>query len=101
MRLLAGRSTDAGHQSELEREEVLLKGTGKAVAKVLGLGLFFSHQSDLKIRVATGTVSVVDDIMEIDRAGAEQDFEKEGDESEVSETRLRKTSMVEVGISLK
>ena len=88
------------HQSASSMEEVLLKGTGKAVEKVLGLGLFFAEQDGVKIRVGTGTISVVDDIVEADRDGQDLGPEQE-DENEIPETQIRRTSMIEVGISLK
>ena len=80
-----------------EPEEVLLKGTSRAIEKVLGLALYFQGQGDCRVRLRTGSVGVVDDIVEGDGEG-----EKEGDEDEeVPETQVRKISVVEVGISLK
>ena len=49
-----------------EIEEVTLKGTGRAIEKVLGLGLYFQGQDDCQIRLRTGTVGVVDDIVELE-----------------------------------
>ena len=49
---------------EKEPEEVLLKATNKAIEKVLGLALFFQGQEDCRVRLRTGTVGVVDDIVE-------------------------------------
>ena len=45
-------------------EEVILKGTGRAVEKVLALGLFFQGQADCRVRVGTGSVGAVDDLVE-------------------------------------
>ena len=73
-------------------EEVVLKGTNRAIDKVLQLGLFFQGQGDVKVRIGTGSVGVVDDI-EVEEGGAE--------EEEVEETRVRRVSVVEVGVSLK
>ena len=95
-----GNATDGNGRSNHKKEEVLLKGTGKAVENVLALGLFFMRQDDVKVRVGTGTVSVVDDIVETEQAEGAQVAEQES-ESEVPETQIRKTSMIEVGISLK
>ena len=96
-------------------EEVLLKATGKAIEKVLGLALFFQGQDDLMVKLRTGSVGAVDDIVEVERpkvssnqtnTSALQDQEK-GDidmneeDVDLPETQVRKTSMVEVGISLR
>jgi ribonuclease P/MRP protein subunit POP7 len=44
-------------------EEVLLKGTGKAVQKVLELGLWFQQRKDqYVVRLNTGSVGAIDDI---------------------------------------
>ncbi|KAL8823678.1 MAG: hypothetical protein Q9191_005649 [Dirinaria sp. TL-2023a] len=73
-------------------EEVLLKGTNRAIEKVLQLALFFQGQGDVKVRIGTGSVGAVDDI-EVEEDGA--------DDEEVQETRVRRVSVVEVGVSLK
>lgn len=105
-----------------EPEEVVLKATGKAIEKALNLALFFQGQQDCKVRLRTGGVGVVDDIVEADEPviaqteikipslvassiasntlqGVDNDRMEEGD-SELPETQIRKTSMLEVGISL-
>ncbi|KAI9716122.1 MAG: hypothetical protein M1812_005550 [Candelaria pacifica] len=56
-----------GKVGEGEQEEVVLKATGKAIEKAMGLALFFQGQEDCKVRIRTGSVMVVDDIMEIRR----------------------------------
>ena len=95
-----------------EKEEVIVKGLGKAIEKTLGLALFFQGQEDLSVKIRTGSVRVVDDIEEIDDAGENADAEAQGeipiDESkdagvveEVPETQSRFTSMIEVAISLR
>lgn len=70
----------------------MLKGTNRAIDKVLQLGLFFQGQGDVKVRIATGSVRVVDDI-EVD--------EDDENSEEVEETRVRSVSMVEVGVRLR
>ena len=108
-------------------EEVLLKATGKAVEKVLGLGLYFQGQDDIRVRLRTGSAGAVDDIVEKeipvvaekkskrkgDEAGAEESCdrgEKEvrmvdggqvQEEVDLPETQIRKISVVEVGLSLR
>ena len=101
-------------KQDKEVEEILLKATGKAIEKVLGLALFFQGQDDLIVRLRTGSVGAVDDIVEVEQpkvsskktsAGALQD-QGEGaidmnEDVDLPETQVRKTSMVEVGISLR
>ena len=78
-----------------EGEEIMLRATGKAIEKLLGIALFFSGQEDVKIGLKTGTVSVVDDIVEKDE-NAEQDVK-----GDIPETQIRRTSMLEVGVRSK
>lgn len=44
------------------REEVVLKGTGKAIQEVMELGLWFQQREEYDVRLKTGTVGAVDDI---------------------------------------
>ena len=71
-------------------EEVLVKATGKAIEKALQVALYFQGQEDCVVRLRTGSVGAVDDVIA-----------KEGEEEDVPETRIRRTSMLEVGISLR
>lgn len=48
-------------------EEVVLKATGKAISKALGLALFFQGQKDCRVTIRTGSVGVVDDIVEAEK----------------------------------
>ena len=73
-------------------EEIVLKGTNKAIDRVLQLGLFFQGQGDVKVRIGTSSVGVVDDI-EVEEGGDDQE--------EVAETRVRRVSVVEVGVRLR
>ena len=99
-----------------KEEVVFLKGMGKAIDKTLQLGLYFQGQKDLKIRVKTGTVEVVDDVVEGEKDGeGDVDKEKEGekvgdkavgdkmdvDEEEVPDTQVRMTSMVEIAVGFR
>ncbi len=54
-----------GTMEKGEPEEVVLKATGKAIEKALSLALFFQGQEDCKVRIRTGSVAVVDDIVEV------------------------------------
>ena len=71
-------------------EEVLVKATGKAIEKALQVALHFQGQDDCIVKLRTGSVGAVDDVIA-----------KEDEEEEVPETRIRRTSMLEVGISLR
>ena len=103
-----------------------MKATNKAIENVLGLALFFQGQEDCRVRLKTGSVGVVDDIVEVEKpkvkgktagtlqelgdaekteerpAEAEEDVDSdEQEEEELPETQVRRVSMVEVGISLR
>ena len=103
------------------KEEVVLKATNRAIEKALGLGLFFQGQEDLVVRLRTGTVGAVDDIVEKEagvgkprrkdkkkgkeekRGGGKGDTEvkQEAEGQELPETQIRKVSVLEVAITLK
>lgn len=76
---------DARRRGKGGGEEVIIKGTGKAIEKVLTLGLWFQNLEGVEIRVRTGSVGAVDDVV-----GGE-----EGDQS-----RIRRVSCLEVGVAL-
>lgn len=80
------------------KEEVLVKATGKAIEKALRVALFFQEQEDCLVRLRTGSVGAVDDIL-VQEGDADGDGEGEGED--VPETRVRRTSMLEVVISLR
>ena len=80
-----------------EPEAVVLKGANRAIEKVLGLGLYFQRQDDCMVRVRTGSVAVVDDIVQEEEEGGLEDGEGE----ELPESRVRKVSVVEVAVTLK
>lgn len=67
-------------------EEVILKATGKAIERLLGVVVFFQKEEGIKVEVRTGSVGAVDDVVE------------EG--GETGESRVRKASCLEVGIRL-
>ncbi|MCJ1467909.1 hypothetical protein MMC07_006534 [Pseudocyphellaria aurata] len=88
-------------QREKEPEEVLLKGTNRVIEKVLGLALFFQGQEDLNVRLRTGTVGVVDDIVMVAKPSDATEGHQKEEEKESPETQVRKISMLEVAITLK
>ena len=71
----------------------MLKATGRAIERALGMALYLQGQPDCAVRIKTGTVGVVDDVIE----DAEQKRERS---EELPESRIRKTSVVEVAITL-
>ncbi len=84
-----------------EPEEVVLKATNRAIQNVLGLALFFQGQDDCRVRLRTGTVSVVDDIVESATSEGAETVGGEDEREELPESRVRKASFVEVAINLK
>lgn len=87
-----------------EAEEVVLKATNRAIEKVLGIALYFQGQDDCRVRLRTGSLGVVDDIIDApvdiqcDDGG---DGKEADDEVELLESRIRKITAVEVAIALK
>jgi ribonuclease P/MRP protein subunit POP7 len=49
-----------------EAEEVVLKATNRAIEKALSLCVFFQGRGNLRVKVRTGSVGAVDDIVEED-----------------------------------
>ncbi len=91
-----------GVEERRREEEVLVKGTGRAVAKALRVALHFQGEADCLVRLRTGSVGAVDDVVvRAGREDADANGEGEGEGEEVSETRVRRTSMLEVAISLR
>ncbi|KAL2351552.1 Rpp20 subunit of nuclear RNase MRP and P-domain-containing protein [Cryomyces antarcticus] len=95
---------------EKDPEEVVLKATGKAIEKALNLGLFFQGQEDCKVRIRTGSVAAIDDIVPIgthEQTGMDgvDDQARNEDSKNINEalpeTRIRHTSVVEVAIILR
>lgn len=76
-----------------EGEEVILKATGKAVERLLGVAGWFLQEVEgeggkYRVVVRTGSVGAVDDVV---------GKEGEGDEG----SRVRRVSCLEVGVSLR
>lgn len=57
----------ASERGEPAGEGVLLKATGRAINKCLSVGLHLLKDETLKIKIYTGTVDVVDDVIKIPR----------------------------------
>lgn len=82
-------------------EEVLLKATNRAIEKVLELALYFQGQEDCNMRLKTGTLGAVDDLVVSDPAEGVNNAEADDEEDELPESRVRKVTFVEVAITLK
>jgi len=69
---LAGKNTGRERNQGLDKaaratrkpEEVVIKATGRAIEKALNLALFFQKQDDYCVRIRTGSVDAVDDIVQ-------------------------------------
>ncbi|KAI9857694.1 MAG: hypothetical protein M1813_008115 [Trichoglossum hirsutum] len=137
-----GKTSQIGGKGKLEPEEVCLKATARAIEKALNLAIFFQSQGDCRVRIRTGSVGVVDDIIEVKKPTVQGETQKtatnrqelslkrkrsESDaedndvrfdrtmtetsgaepkdaeikHEELPETQIRKTSVVEVLISLR
>ncbi|EMC98411.1 hypothetical protein BAUCODRAFT_425308 [Baudoinia panamericana UAMH 10762] len=100
-------------------EEVWIKGTGKAVRRVMEMGLWFQQREEYAVRLRTGSVGAIDDV-EVEGAEAEAEAESEAGNVEtekrdvveqakdpvlvpvpVPETRIRYVSVLEVAVSLR
>ncbi|KAJ9210956.1 hypothetical protein DTO166G4_7453 [Paecilomyces variotii] len=70
-------------QETLRKEEVFIKATGRAIERALSVGRWFEEkEEEYEVRVKTGTVLVVDDIVEDEEAKRkEMEKEKIGEES--------------------
>ncbi|KAJ5808073.1 hypothetical protein N7474_009342 [Penicillium riverlandense] len=114
-----------------KREEIFVKATGRAIERALGVGKWFEERGgEFVVRVKTGSVLVVDDVVEgekksrndsdlkvdegVDSAPAPDSKASDSDKKrkrradddsadmeELPETRTRWIKMVEVAISLK
>ncbi|THV51509.1 hypothetical protein BGAL_0108g00050 [Botrytis galanthina] len=71
-------------------EEVVMKGTGKAIEKTLMLAHWWQQQEGVRVVVRTKSVATVDDIVGIDN---------KVDDMEESESRVRRVSVLEVAVS--
>lgn len=76
--------------------EVLVRGTGRAMAKTLEVAAWFTRQADVRVSLRTMTLKAVDDVV-VD----EDDAEAEGGFAAEEETRVRMVNCLELGISLR
>ena len=102
--LINGKLSDKANIQALSKreklpEEVFLRATGKAIENALGLALYFQGQDDVKVRLRTGSVGAVDDIVQNEEEST--DIIGGGDQEELPESQVRKASTLEVAISLR
>lgn len=76
--------------------EVLVRGSGRAMAKTLELAAWFQRQQDCSINLRTMTLETVDDVV-VDEDGAEE----EGGFAAEAESRVRNLNCIEVGVRLR
>ncbi|KAF2839120.1 hypothetical protein M501DRAFT_992109 [Patellaria atrata CBS 101060] len=104
-------------QEQGEHEEILLKGTGRAIEQTLQLALYFQQQREYRVQLRTGTVTAIDDIELPPRKSRKlgpaplEMVEKDGEmgysedtgklEFDTPETQVRHISLLEVTISLR
>jgi ribonuclease P/MRP protein subunit POP7 len=106
-----------GREKGGEKEEVVVKGTGKAIQKVVSVAAWFQDEGNgrgVRVRLRTGSVGAVDDVVPVEKkakklkrgdgdeggeGGAAEDGD--GEEGEDPETQVRRVSCLEVGISLR
>jgi ribonuclease P/MRP protein subunit POP7 len=84
-----------------DRDEIILKATGKAIAKALSLGLWFEEKEEYSVRIETGTVGAIDDIVAPEDGGAEDEDEamKDGAEEDIPKSRIRYASTIQIFVS--
>ena len=114
---LAEKRLKGGPDGGDDREEVVMKATGKAIEKALGLALWFQQRDEYRVSVRTGSVGAIDDI--VAKEGGEPEQVQEDTQSLVTEgadvqasddltvidpmpeSRIRFTSVVEILVSLR
>lgn len=93
---VAALSTNPAAEGDGEGEEVLIRGTGRAMAKTLEVAAWFTRQADVRVSLRTMTLEAVDDVV-VD----EDEAEAEGGFAAEEETRVRMVNCLEVGVSLR
>jgi ribonuclease P/MRP protein subunit POP7 len=95
--ILAAASVDVSNVAAF-KEEVTIKGSGRAIEKVLNLAAWFGDRENelgIQIRLATGTTSAIDDIE------LQDDLYKAERVPDLPKSRVRNISVLEAKISHK
>ncbi|ROW13696.1 hypothetical protein VPNG_04511 [Cytospora leucostoma] len=77
-----------GPSPEGEREEILVRGTGRAIATTLHVAAWFGRQNDCRVSVRTMSLEAVDDVV-VDGEGGDEGVEEEGGFAAEEGTRVR------------
>lgn len=94
---IAALQTSASIDPSAEKgHEVLVRGSGRAMAKTLELAAWFQRQKDCSINLRTMTLETVDDVV-VDDDGAEE----QGGFAAEEESRVRNLNCIEVGVRLR
>jgi ribonuclease P/MRP protein subunit POP7 len=91
------KSVSLEPNAQANRDSIYLRGTGKAINKVVELGVFLAGTGKYDTKYTTGDIGAVDDI-EGSLGAPRADDAKE---ICIPETRLRKVSFLEIEVSLK
>ncbi|EDN08887.1 hypothetical protein I7I51_00543 [Histoplasma capsulatum] len=71
---------------DLKKEEVFIKATGRAIEKAMSIGNWFAAKEEYAIKVNTGAVMVVDDIVEDEKLKRKQEGIEKDEKEAVSGT---------------
>ncbi|KUI69770.1 hypothetical protein VM1G_04846 [Cytospora mali] len=93
---MAALNAPATKAPEGEQDEILVRGTGRAIATTLHVAAWFGRQNDCRVSVRTMSLEAVDDVVN-DEDGAEE----EGGFAAEEGTRVRGVSCLEIGVSLR
>lgn len=80
-----------------DQDDIVLKATGKAIAKALSLALWFQQRVEYNVRIETGTVGAIDDIVPPEETGGDQNMKDE--EEDIPESRIRYASTIQIFVS--
>jgi ribonuclease P/MRP protein subunit POP7 len=95
--LAAARCTVA----EASREEVVVRGSGRAIEKVLQLAAWFTEREaseGVRVKLSTESACAIDDII-LQRSDTTPDPAPQGDAGQLPESRVRQVSVLEAKIS--
>ena len=89
--------------AEASHEEVTIKGTGRAIEKVLRLAAWFGErekEEGVKVKLTTGSLTAIDDII-VDDDDNTESLEKNTSDETTQESRTRQISVLEAKILLR
>lgn len=93
---LQRKLTEVGEKLGSDGEQVLLKASGRAMEQALRVGEWFRNREDemlCKVEVRTGSVSVIDDIVEVGTGGTAVDDDEDHGEAEDNEVQDATTTL--------